>query len=98
MTITSAEAAEILGLTTASIRSLVFRGDLAPVRPGARPLRFVREAVIELEWRRRSPSEKARAANVARRLRTERAHATMYAPEEVRPGRGSGAFRASGEA
>jgi hypothetical protein len=43
-------------------------------------------------------SEKARAANVARRLRTERAHATMYAPEEVRPGRGSGAFRASGEA
>ena len=97
MTITSTEAAAILGLTTASIRSLVFRGDLAPVRPGARPLRFVREAVIELEWRRRSPSEKAHAADVARRLREAGRHATIGAAIQVRPGHGSGAFRASGE-
>ena len=70
MTITSAEAAAILGLTTSGIRTLVERGKMAPVRPGAHPLRFVREVVIELEWARRSPAVKARNAETAARLRT----------------------------
>jgi excisionase family DNA binding protein len=91
MTITSTEAAEILGLTTSSIRALVRRGKMAPVRPGAHPLRFMREAVIELEWTRRSPAEKARNADAARRLRSAGRHATIGAAKEVRLGATSGA-------
>ena len=69
MTITSAEAAEILGLKVASIRSLARRGDLIPVRPNAHPLRFRREAVIELEWRRRSPAQREANARALARMR-----------------------------
>ena len=69
MTITSAEAAEILGLAPASIRSLARRGELIPVRPNAHPLRFRREAVIELEWRRRSPARKAASVRALARMR-----------------------------
>lgn len=96
MTITSTEAAAILGLTTSGLRNLVLRDKLAPVRPGAHPLRFMREAVIELEWTRRSPAEKARNAEAARRLRSSDSHGTVAAVGQVRPESDPGAFRASG--
>lgn len=68
MTITSAEAAEILGLSTSGLRTLVARDRLAPVRPGAHPLRFTREAVVELEFRRRSAARRAAHARAVARM------------------------------
>lgn len=43
----------MLGLTPSGVRMLVARGKLRPVRRGARPLRFLRADVVELQRARR---------------------------------------------
>lgn len=49
----------MLGLTTSGLRTLVERGSLVPIRPGARPLMFHAAAVFDLQVERRTAVERA---------------------------------------
>lgn len=59
VTLTSAEAAEALGITTTLLRKLVERGRITPIRPGARPLKFHVADVYDLQIARRTAAERA---------------------------------------
>lgn len=59
MTLTSSEAADVLGISTGGMRMLVARQTLRPIRPGAHPLRFHALDVYELQVRRRTVRERA---------------------------------------
>jgi len=53
MTVTTSEAAELVGVSEATIWKWKERGYLAPVRENAKPLRFREQDVIEADYRRR---------------------------------------------
>ena len=65
MTLTSTEAAEALGITTSGLRTLVQKGRITPIRPGAhlglgRPeLTFHAKDVYDLQVQRRTKAEVA---------------------------------------
>lgn len=58
-TMTTREAGQALGIGGSGVRMLVQRGDLHPVRRGARPLRFNQAEVWRLQSARRSVTERA---------------------------------------
>jgi len=51
MILTTEEAAQRVGVTVRVIQSWVERGHLAPVMPGAKPMRFREGDVIEARYR-----------------------------------------------
>jgi len=53
MTVTTDEAAEIAGIDPALIRKWVMRGDLEPMRRGAKPLRFRYDDVARVQREKR---------------------------------------------
>jgi hypothetical protein len=57
--LTSAEAAEVLGVTTSGLRTLVQRRRLRPINPGARPLEFHATDVFDLQVQRRTKADVA---------------------------------------
>lgn len=59
MSLTTDEVAAVLDCGTATVRKLVQRGHLRPIRPGARPLRFTEQAVNALRTRRWSAQARA---------------------------------------
>lgn len=60
MTCTTGEAAVAVGVSEATIRQWVRRGHLAPVRAGAKPLRYLTQDVVECQAQRVSQAEQAR--------------------------------------
>lgn len=54
MTVTTNEAAAIAGVDPATIRQWVMRGDLEPVRRGAKPLRFAYHDVARVQQEKRT--------------------------------------------
>jgi predicted site-specific integrase-resolvase len=60
MTVTTDEAAEIAGVDPSVIRKWVLRGDLEPVRRGAKPLRFAYDDVCRVQREKRSKAWRAR--------------------------------------
>lgn len=60
MTVTTEEAAAILGMTEAGVRKLAERGRLTPVRAEARPLRFREDDVHAYATTRTTASDAAR--------------------------------------
>ena len=68
MILTTEEAAEELRVTPAAIRKMVERGELVPIVPGARPLKFDLLAVAEAQYRRITASERATLDALAERL------------------------------
>lgn len=60
MILTTAEAAEELGVTPFAIRKMVERGELSPLVPGARPLRFGLLDVAEAQARRITAGDRLR--------------------------------------
>lgn len=57
---TTSETAAELGIGESGVRMLVQRGQLAPVRPGAKPLRFRESEVWRLQQQRARADERAR--------------------------------------
>lgn len=60
MTLTTNEAADLLGVSPNTIRSWVMRGQLCPVRRGAKPLMFREDDVTEAHFRMRPQAERDR--------------------------------------
>lgn len=60
MTVTTEEAAEIAGVDPAVLRKWVLRGDLEPVRRGAKPLRFDYDDVARVQREKRGKGWRAR--------------------------------------
>ena len=71
MTVTTDEAAALAGVSPATIRQWVVRGDLEPVRRGARPLRFHYEDVARVQRDKRGPRWRERHAEASERFATE---------------------------
>lgn len=67
MTVTTDEAAEIAGISPATVRSWVMRGWLEPVRRGAKPLRFRYEDVARAQAEHRPETWRRRHAEAAKR-------------------------------
>ncbi|MCY7286948.1 MAG: helix-turn-helix domain-containing protein [Cryobacterium sp.] len=59
MTVTTDEAATTAGVDPAVIRKWVMRGDLNPVRRGAKPLRFHYDDVAKVQASKRSKAWRA---------------------------------------
>lgn len=62
MTVTTDEAADIAGVSPATLRSWVMRGWLEPVRRGAKPLRFRYDDVARCQRDHRPQTWEARHA------------------------------------
>lgn len=62
MTVTTEEAAEIADVSPITIRGWVLRGDLEPVRRGAKPLRFHYDDVARVQREKRSDAWRRRHA------------------------------------
>lgn len=62
MTITTNEAAAVAGVDPTTIRQWVMRGDLEPVRRGAKPLRFWYHDVARVQREKRSAAWRQRHA------------------------------------
>lgn len=69
MILTTDEAALVAGVSPEVVRKWVQRGQLEPVRPGARPLRFREADVHQVRWQTRRDKEFLR--RTAERLRSE---------------------------
>lgn len=69
MILTTEQAAAELGVSSSRVRRMVMAGDLAPLKPGARPLLFRLDAVIECAHRRLSGADRARLDALASRWR-----------------------------
>lgn len=54
MIVTTEEAASIAGVSPVTLRQWVMRGDLEPLRRGARPLRFDYDEVARVQASKRS--------------------------------------------
>lgn len=67
MNVTTDEAAEIAGVSPATIRQWVVRGDLEPIRRGTNPLRFRYDDVAACQRRKRSKTWRQRHAAAADR-------------------------------
>lgn len=67
MTLTTDEAAQVAGVDPAVLRKWVLRGDLEPVRRGARPLRFHYDDVARVQREKRPKAWQARHAEAANR-------------------------------
>jgi excisionase family DNA binding protein len=52
--VTTDEAAELAGVSTVTIRQWVVRGDLEPLRRGAKPLRFRYDDVAKVQREKRT--------------------------------------------
>jgi excisionase family DNA binding protein len=57
VTLTSSEAAEVLGVTVLTLRQWVHRGKLTPITPGARPLEFWAADIYDLQVAQRTPAD-----------------------------------------
>lgn len=68
MILTTTEAAAELGLDEATIRSMVMREELAPLKRGARPLLFRAVDVIEAGARRLTKAQHDTLDRLAKRL------------------------------
>lgn len=62
MTVTTDEAADLAGIDPSVIRKWVLRGDLEPVRRGAKPLRFDYDDVCRVQREKRSKAWQRRLA------------------------------------
>lgn len=62
MTVTTEEAADLAGVDPSVIRKWVLRGDLEPVRRGAKPLRFEYDEVCRVQREKRSKGWRRRHA------------------------------------
>jgi len=67
MTITTAEVADMLGVTPSRVRQLVMEGDLEPTVRGVKPLTFREVDVVEYELATRR--NRARIARLAEQWR-----------------------------
>jgi predicted site-specific integrase-resolvase len=67
MTVTTNEAAAIAGVDPVTIRQWVLRGDLEPVRRGAKPLRFHYDDVARVQRDKRSAAWSRRHASARER-------------------------------
>jgi excisionase family DNA binding protein len=61
MTLTTDEAAQMVGVTPATIRRWVAAGELRPVRQNAKPLRFVEHEVTRVAREHRDSRRHAKA-------------------------------------
>lgn len=68
MILTTQEAADELRVTPFAIRKMVERGELVPIVPGAKPLRFNLLDVAEAQYRRLTQSETATLDTLATHL------------------------------
>jgi predicted site-specific integrase-resolvase len=67
VTVTTNEAAAIAGVDPVTIRQWVRRGDLEPVRRGAKPLRFAYDDVARVQRQKRSTAWRRRHAEAVKR-------------------------------
>lgn len=63
--VTTDEAADIAGVSPSTIRSWVLRGDLDPLRKGAKPLRFRYDDVARVQCSKRDRCWRERHAQAA---------------------------------
>lgn len=61
MTVTTEEAAQIVGVKPATIRRWVMAGELRPVRQNAKPMRFIEHEVTRVAREHRDSRRHARA-------------------------------------
>lgn len=66
-TLTTTDAARIVGVTPMTVRQWVARGHLEPVRHGVKPLLFREDDVVQCHAARRPGRERAVLAEMTRR-------------------------------